>query len=48
VLSFVDINCVLHCSEVEYVAACDASKQVVWLTGLCVEFCGYKLCITLF
>jgi hypothetical protein len=35
-------------TEAEYVVACDASKEVVWLKGLYAEFCGDTSCITLF
>jgi hypothetical protein len=38
----------LSSTEVEYVVACDASKEAVWLKGLYVEFCGDTSCITLF
>jgi hypothetical protein len=37
----------LSSTEAEYVAACDASKQVVWLKGLYAKFCGDTSCITL-
>jgi hypothetical protein len=33
--------------EAEYVGACDASKDAVWLKGLYDEFCGDRSCITL-
>jgi hypothetical protein len=38
----------LSTTEAQYVAACDASKEVVWLKGLYAEFCGDTSCITSF
>jgi hypothetical protein len=38
----------LSTTVAKYVAACDASKEAVWLKGLYAEFCGDTSCITLF
>jgi hypothetical protein len=38
----------LSTTEAEYVAACDGSKEVIWLKGLYAEFCEDTSCITLF